>query len=922
MTSFTDTGLAPLTTYYYQVLGTNANGDSTPSVVASGTTFPTYSVNGLVAYWNLDEISGGTSTDITGNAHTGTWEGEQAADVGYFNGGHWFHGTGAIASRISVVNKTDIQFAANQSFTLAAWVKPSALRGSPEAVIAKSRDTGNYYGIWINAANQWTAKGPGGDVVGPAVTQDVWTHVAVVQDGPANTRKLYINGALAATGTAQAADGSGALWLSQANSGGGAVIEAFPGFIDEVRIYNRALPATELTDLLGAPVLQAASSQVQGTAGTFGLVLSPVTTQVIESRQGATAGNYSIVANFSAPVFNVAAALSLQSGGGATGAVGTITYSNGNKTATIPLTGVANAQKLKIHLSGIKRNGSASDVPGTADVLFNVLRADVNKDNVVSSLDATIVSNNQAAAVVSSTFQFDINCDGAVNATDSSLVNTYLGTSIGTQTDSNIALYCQATASTTNGANVAGNAFDGKGTNQTRWESASADPQWIYVNLGSISTIHQINVNWEAAAGKTYTFETSNNGTTWSSPIATETNNTGAGIKSYPVNASGQYVRLSGTTRTTTFGYSPWEIEVIGIPGVSTVPSITSALTKTGTVGTALTYNITATNSPTSYNATPLPAGLAINTTTGAITGTPTAAGTTNTTISATNASGTGTATLVFTISAAGAAPVINSALTKSGTVGTALTYNITATNTPTSYNATPLPAGLAINTTTGAITGTPTAAGTTNTTISATNANGTGSATLVFTISASGAPVINSALTKAGTTGTALTYQITATNTPTSYNATPLPAGLAINTTTGAITGTPTATGTTNTTISATNASGTGTATLVFTISAPGSAPVINSSLNQGGTVGQLFTYQITATNAPTSYGAAGLPSGLFLNTTTGVISGYPNLAATSNITISATNASGTGSATLVLTIAAGTDTSLALGQQTTTSS
>jgi hypothetical protein len=79
-------------------------------------------------------------------------------------------------------------------------------------------------------------------------------------------------------------------------------------------------------------------------------------------------------------------------------------------------------------------------------------------------------------------------------------------------------------------------------------------------------------------------------------------------------------------------------------------PAITSALTSTGTVSVSFAYQITASNSPTSYNATPLPSGLSINTSTGAITGSPTTAATTTVTISATNAKGTGSAKLVLTI--------------------------------------------------------------------------------------------------------------------------------------------------------------------------------------------------------------------------------------------------------------------------------
>jgi YDG domain len=82
-------------------------------------------------------------------------------------------------------------------------------------------------------------------------------------------------------------------------------------------------------------------------------------------------------------------------------------------------------------------------------------------------------------------------------------------------------------------------------------------------------------------------------------------------------------------------------------------PSISSSLTSSATYGViATSYFITATNSPTSYNATNLPTGLSINTSTGEISGTPTdvAGSPFNVTISATNNGGTGTATLVYNI--------------------------------------------------------------------------------------------------------------------------------------------------------------------------------------------------------------------------------------------------------------------------------
>ncbi|HYG73390.1 MAG TPA: Ig-like domain-containing protein [Planctomycetota bacterium] len=80
--------------------------------------------------------------------------------------------------------------------------------------------------------------------------------------------------------------------------------------------------------------------------------------------------------------------------------------------------------------------------------------------------------------------------------------------------------------------------------------------------------------------------------------------------------------------------------------------------------------------------------------------------------------------------------------------------------------------------------------------------------------------------------------------------------------------------------------------------------APSITSPLLASGTVGQSFQYQIAASNRPTSFSATGLPSGLSINTSTGLISGIPTASGSSSVTISATNPVGTDTKVLQVSV------------------
>src|SRR6516162_1110859 len=165
----------------------------------------------------------------------------------------------------------------------------------------------------------------------------------------------------------------------------------------------------------------------------------------------------------------------------------------------------------------------------------------------------------------------------------------------------------------------------------------------------------------------------------------------------------------------------------------------------------------------------------------------------------------------------------------------------------------------------------------------------------------------------QAGAVGVAASLQIQATDSVAgqvlTYTATGLPAGLSINSSTGLITGTPTTIGTSNVTVTA-RAGVTGSAAFTWTISTANTVTVTSPG-NQAGTVGTAASLQIQATDSAAglalTYAATGLPAGLSISSSTGLITGTPTTPSASTVTVTATDSTGaSGSATFTWTISA----------------
>ncbi|MHC4569094.1 MAG: LamG domain-containing protein, partial [Planctomycetota bacterium] len=202
---------------------------------------------GLVAHWKLDEGSGTTAVDATGNGHDGTLIGDPQWVVGYSDGGLQFAGS---PDKVDIPHSPDLN--PENEFTVSVWANLDPA-GSGHRSPVTSRDDGPQRGyiIYCTPANTWqfwTGTGSGWDSAGsPAVALGEWTHVAATYSGGA--KKLYINGELAGESTTTMPPNTAQVLRIGAGATEGDGNYFFVGTIDDVRIYDHALTEAEIAKL-------------------------------------------------------------------------------------------------------------------------------------------------------------------------------------------------------------------------------------------------------------------------------------------------------------------------------------------------------------------------------------------------------------------------------------------------------------------------------------------------------------------------------------------------------------------------------------------------------------------------------------------------------------------------------------------------
>ena len=367
-------------------------------------TFAGLADDGLIAHWTFDEVVDGAFPDVTGNGHNAVHGSNNPVTnnrvvAGKIGNAISFtqSGNSNQTQWLTVPHHNDLNFTANDSYTMSLWVRTS-YTDAIAAIFYKSDATSNgtltpYYGVWTRNRGLVSGIGERGQydnesdstqgitfnpnnnpAPNPAyiftpVTYPLneWVLFTVVQDGEAGIRRVYQNGVLADVGSAGNGNNNANLTIGGGTGNIGNQTN-FRGMLDDFRIYDRALSAAEIMSLY------AIDAEVYTLAG-----------KVLPGATGASAGGVTVHL-YKAATPNVIYDSA-------------VTAADGSYSFQV----LAGDYNLKVHRTGNTRTGQISAsvttanvtaditlVSGTRNVIFNVTPAAANAEVYVRDAEGKL----------------------------------------------------------------------------------------------------------------------------------------------------------------------------------------------------------------------------------------------------------------------------------------------------------------------------------------------------------------------------------------------------------------------------------------------------------------------------------------------------------------------------------------------------
>jgi hypothetical protein len=243
---------------YRSQLSTNPPLTLYPGIAAVGTNLSLsglWNPSGLVGYWNFEEGTGSSTIDQSGNGNTGSWAGTPAGNnatyytggkvgsyAGYFDGGSDY----VNIPQTSTLNPT-------AAITVTAWINIQQLPSAYGPVIMGGGTLGSSYFLGFYSGGTPFAARIGSSFISvspSSLSLNTWLFIAM--DFQANGPFMLVkNGIVIASTTSSFGNipyGTDPTTIGRLDYAS----YYFPGLIDDVRIYNRALSAAEIQALYNA----------------------------------------------------------------------------------------------------------------------------------------------------------------------------------------------------------------------------------------------------------------------------------------------------------------------------------------------------------------------------------------------------------------------------------------------------------------------------------------------------------------------------------------------------------------------------------------------------------------------------------------------------------------------------------------------